>query len=73
MRESRLKLGQKSTHQVECLVCKQKFGNAQHHDCPYRGVSHAKMHEELRERIDDLEQTVRVLMDKISKLESRSE
>ncbi len=56
MRE--IRIGQRSTHDVQCLVCKQTFGNAAYHECPYKGIPHREKHDALEARVTALEAIV---------------
>jgi hypothetical protein len=64
------RIGQQSTHAVQCVVCDQKYGNAQEHRCPFAGVDHANMHRETNARIVLLTEAVQALVERVRRLES---
>jgi hypothetical protein len=49
------RIGERSTHQVKCVVCEQTYGNAASHDCPFKGLGLRRKLEAIEERLARLE------------------
>ncbi len=49
------RIGERSTHEVKCVVCDQTFPNAGGHDCAFTGVRLRKRIEVIESRLEWLE------------------